>query len=115
MHYMLSSAKTWGCILGELADYVNGVCNPVKAFGPGSYGPSGEDSRHRFVLAGTLHLWGGLDISVLSQAESARPFTLTTPVDVNGVGDAGDDRAVVNGVQTSLDQLRGTPYVCFQK
>ena len=111
MHYTLSSAKTWGCVLGELSDYVDGVCNPLKAFGPGDYGPSGEDSRHRFVLAGTLHLPGGFDISTLTQAESARPYTLTTPVDVNGVGDGGNDRAVVNGVQTSLDQLRGTPYV----
>src|SRR5207302_3509459 len=38
----------------------------------------------------------------LSQAESARPFTLTTPV---------GDRAVVNGVKTSLDQVRGKPYI----
>ncbi len=111
MHYTLSSAKTWGCVLGELFDYVDGVCNPLLAFGPGDYGPSGEDIRHRFVLAGTLHLPGGFDITALSQAESARPYTLTTPVDVNGLGDPGDDRAVVNGVQTSLDQLRGTPYI----
>jgi hypothetical protein len=47
----------------------------------------------------------------LSQAESARPFTLTTPVDVNGFGDTLDDRAVVDGVQTGMDQLRGTPYI----
>jgi outer membrane receptor protein involved in Fe transport len=111
MHYTLSSAKTWGCVLGELFDYVDGVCNPLHAFGPGDYGPSGEDVTHRFVLAGTLHLPGGFDITALSQAESARPYTLTTPVDVNGFGDSGDDRAVVNGVQTSLDQLRGTPYI----
>jgi hypothetical protein len=32
-------------------------------------------------------------------------------VDVNGFGDALDDRAVVNGVQTTLDQFRGTPYL----
>jgi outer membrane receptor protein involved in Fe transport len=110
-HYTLASAKTWGCVLGELFDYVDGVCNPLHAFGPGDYGPSGEDVRHRFVLAGTLHLAGGFEITALSQAESARPFTLTTPVDVNGLGDPLDDRAVVNGVQTTLDQFRGTPYI----
>jgi hypothetical protein len=110
-HYTLSSAKTWGCVLGELFDYVNGVCDPLHAFAKGDYGPSGEDVLHRFVLAATLHLPGGFDLAVLSQAESARPFTMTTPVDVNGVGDAVDDRAVVNGVQTSLDQFRGTPYL----
>ncbi|MBZ5682192.1 MAG: TonB-dependent receptor [Acidobacteriia bacterium] len=101
-HYTLSSAKTWGCLLGELFDYVNGVCDPLNPFGPGDYGPSGEDIRHRFVLAGTLHAPGGFEISTLTQAESARPFTLTTPV---------GDRAVVNGVKTSMDQVRGTPYI----
>ncbi len=111
VNYTLSKAQTWGCVLGELFDYVNGVCNPLKAFPKGDYGPSGEDVTSRFVLAGTFHIWGGVELTTLSQAESARPFTLTTPVDVNGFGDALDDRAVVNGVQTSLDQLRGTPYV----
>ena len=111
VNYTLASAKTWGCVLGELFDYVNGVCNPLNAFAKGDYGPSGEDVRHRFVLAGTFHLWGGVELTTLSQAESARPFTITTPVDVNGVGDASDDRAVVNGVQTSLDQFRGKPYI----
>src|ERR1035438_6472932 len=51
-NYTLSSAKTWGCVLGELFDYVNGVCDPFNAFAPGDYGPSGEDVRHRAVLAG---------------------------------------------------------------
>ncbi len=101
-HYTLSSAKTWGCLLGELFDYVNGVCNPLNPFGPGDYGPSGEDVLHRFVLAGTLHLPGGIELTTLTQAESARPITLTTP--------AGD-RAVVNGVKTTLDQFRGTPFI----
>jgi hypothetical protein len=101
-HYTFSSAKTWGCLLGELFDYVNGVCDPLNPFAPGDYGPSGEDIRHRFVLAGTLHVPGGFEVSTLTQAESARPFTLTTP--------AGD-RAVVNGVKTALDQVRGTPYI----
>ncbi len=101
-HYTLSSAKTWGCLLGELFDYVNGVCDPLNAFGPGDYGPSGEDVTHRFVLAGTVHLPGGFEVSTLTQAESARPITLTTPV---------GDRAVVNGVKTTLDQFRGTPFI----
>src|SRR5271156_4129655 len=63
-NYQLSKAQTWGCLLGELFDYVDGVCpteptptqpnlGSLNAFGPGDYGPSGEDVRHRFVLAGT--------------------------------------------------------------
>ena len=50
-------------------------------------------------------------MSLLFQAEGARPITLTTPVDVNGLGDSANDRAVINGVQTTLDQFRGTPYI----
>ena len=103
-HYTLSSAKTWGCVLGELFDYVNGVCDPNNAFAPGDYGPSGEDVRHRFVLVGTFQLPAGFQLSALGQAESARPFTMTTPVGT---------RAVVNGVETTMDEFRGTPYVQF--
>jgi len=101
-NYTLASARTWGCEVGELFDYVNGVCDPLNAFAPGDYGPSGEDVRHRAVLAGTIHVPGGFDITFLTQAESARPITLVTPV---------GNRAVVNGVKTSLDEFRGTPYL----
>lgn len=110
-NYTLASAKTYGCVIGELFDYVNGVCNPLKAFSKGDYGPSGEDVRHRFVLAGTVYVPGGFELTTLTQLETARPLTLTTPVDVNGTGDPTHDRAVINGVQTSLDQFRGTPYM----
>jgi Carboxypeptidase regulatory-like domain/TonB dependent receptor len=102
-NYTLSSAKTWGCVLGELFDYVNGVCNPLNPFGPGDYGPSGEDVTHRFVLAGTLHVPGGIELTTMTQVESARPFTVTTADNSN--------RIMVNGVRTTLDEFRGTPYI----
>ncbi len=101
-NYTLSKAQTWGCLLGELFDYVNGVCDPLRPFGPGDYGPSGEDVTHRFVLAGTVYVPGGFELSTITQGESGRPFTLTTPVET---------RAVVNGVETTLDQFRGTPFI----
>ena len=100
-HYTLAKAQTWGCTVGELFDYVNGVCNPLHAFASGDYGPSGEDVRNRFVLAGTAHLPLGIEASTLTQLESARPFTLAN----------GAARAVINGVKTTLDQFRGTPYM----
>jgi Carboxypeptidase regulatory-like domain/TonB dependent receptor len=107
-NYQLSKAQTWGCVLGELFDYVDGVCtNPntgvLDAFGPGDYGPSGEDVRHRFVLAGTVHLPGGFELSTVNQVESARPITITT-ADNSG-------RIYVNNQYTSLDEFRGTPYI----
>jgi hypothetical protein len=108
-HYTLANATTWGANVGELFDYVNGVTSVTNPFGPGDHGPSGEDVRHRFVVAGTLHLPGAFEASTLSQFESGRPFTLGTGVDINGDGVA-NDRAVVNGRQTTLDQFRGTPF-----
>jgi Carboxypeptidase regulatory-like domain/TonB dependent receptor len=102
-HYTLAKAQTWGCLLGELFDYVNGVCDPLNPFGPGDYGPSGEDVTHRFVLAGTLHIPGGIELTTITQAESARPFTITTADNSN--------RISVNGVRTPLDAFRGTPYI----
>jgi hypothetical protein len=109
-NYVLAHATTWGATVGELFDYVNGVSNVLDPFGPGDHGPSGEDIRHRFVLVGVLQLPWKLEVSTLSQFESARPFTMFTPADVNGDGVVGNDRAVVNGIQTSLDQFRGTPF-----
>ena len=102
-NYTFSKAQTWGCVLGELFDYVNGVCDPLNAFAPQDYGPSGEDVRHRAVLAGTWRAPGKVEVSTLTQAESARPFTITT-ADNSG-------RIAINGVPTSLDQFRGTPYI----
>jgi hypothetical protein len=114
-NYQLSKAQTWGCLLGELFDYVDGVCpnqypNPplLNAFGQGDYGPSGEDVRHRFVLAGIVHIPGGFELSTVNQVESARPITITNANDT--------DRIYVqfSGQQpsyTGLDIFRGTPYI----
>jgi len=102
-NYTLASAKTWGCVLGELFDYVNGVCNTGDPFGQGDYGPSGEDVRNRFVLAGTFRAPGGFELTTLTQAESARPFVITTA--------DNSARISVNGKPTSLDEFRGTPYI----
>jgi hypothetical protein len=102
-NYTLSHAQTWGCVLGELFDYVNGVCDPFHAFAPGDYGPSGEDVRHRVVLAGSVHTAAGIEFSTLAQAESARPFTITNA--------SNTGRISIDGIRTTLDQFRGTPYV----
>ncbi|MGC1105717.1 MAG: TonB-dependent receptor [Candidatus Acidiferrales bacterium] len=106
-NYTLSRADTWGCLLGELFDYVDGVCSlpngQLDAFGPGDYGPSGENVTDRFVLAGTVHLPGGFELSSINQFESARPITITN-ADNTG-------RIYVNGMYTSLDEFRGRPYI----
>ncbi|MGA7588320.1 MAG: hypothetical protein WCB03_20135, partial [Rouxiella badensis] len=43
------------------------------------------------------------ELTTITQAESARPFTITTA--------DGSQRISVNGVPTSLDVFRGTPYI----
>jgi hypothetical protein len=116
-NYTLSKAKTWGCVLGELFDYVDGVCQvpagfpnagQLDAFGPGDYGPSGEDVRHRFVLAGIVHIPGGFELSTINQFESARPITITTADNSGRIS-----ISLNNGpdIYTSLDEFRGTPYI----
>jgi hypothetical protein len=111
-NYQLSKGQTWGCLLGELFDYVDGVCpnepgTPnagfLNAFGKGDYGPSGEDVRDRFVFAGIFHVPGGFELSTINQVESARPITITNADNT--------DRIYVNGQYTSLDIFRGTPYI----
>ena len=62
-NYTYSKAETWSCVLGKLFDYVNGVCDPLHAFGPGDSGPSGEDVRHRFVIAGVWQASAGFQVS----------------------------------------------------
>jgi len=116
-NYTFSKAQTWGCVLGELFDYVDGVCQvpsgypnagQLNAFGPGDYGPSGEDVRHRFVLAGIVHIPGGFELSTINQFESARPITITTADNTGRIS-----ISLNNGpdTYTSLDEFRGTPYI----
>ncbi len=115
-NYTFSKAQTWGCVLGELFDYVDGVCRAqsgpnaglLDAFGPGDYGPSGEDVRHRLVLAATVHIPGGFELSTVNQFESARPITITT------ADNSGRIYVQLNNgpdTYTSLDEFRGTPYI----
>ena len=116
-NYQLSKAQTWGCLLGELFDYVDGVCpnepgTPnagfLNAFGQGDYGPSGEDVRHRFVLAGTVHIPGGFELTTINQVESARPITITNANNSDRI------YTQLSGQQpsyTGLDIFRGTPYI----
>ena len=50
-----------------------------------------------------MHIPGGFETTTFIQAESARPFTITT--------ENGKQRIAVNGNPTALDVFRGTPYV----
>jgi len=85
------------------------VTDALNPFGPGDHGPSGEDIRHRLVVNAIAKLPWRFEVATLAQFESARPYTMFTPDDINGDGNE-NDRAVVNGAQTMLDQFRGVPF-----
>jgi hypothetical protein len=55
------------------------------------------------MLAGTVYIPGGFELTTMTQAESARPFTITTA--------DNSQRISVNGKPTALDAFRGTPYI----
>jgi len=116
-NYTLSRAQTWGCVLGELFDYVDGVCRipsgfanagQLSAFGPGDYGPSGEDVLHRLVVGGTLHIPGGFELSTINQFEAARPFNITS---ADGSGRIWVQFNGGSPTYTSLDEFRGRAYI----
>jgi len=98
-NYTLSSAKTWGCEIGELFDYVNGVCDPSMLC-PWRLRSVWKDIRHRAVLAGTIHAAGGFDLTSCHKPK-APPHHLNNTC---------RDRAVKTG-KKHPDQFRGTPYL----
>jgi hypothetical protein len=60
------------------------------------------------VLAGTVHIPGGFELSAITQVESARPITITTQDNSGRISvslDNGPD------TYTSLDEFRGRPYI----
>src|SRR5437879_13371001 len=51
-NYTLASARTWGCQIGELFDYLNGACDPFNAFAQADYSRYRADDRHRALVSG---------------------------------------------------------------
>jgi len=65
------------------------------------------------VLAGTVHLPGGFELSTVNQFESARPITITSADNTQRIYVQFNNVQLNNGspVYTSLDEFRGTPYI----
>ena len=103
--YTLASARAWGGAFGGSGGGT-GIANsqnPDQAFGPGEWGPSVADERHRVVLSGVFDLPWGIQASPIFQGSSARPYNLTAGRDCNGDGQT-NDRAFLNA--------NGTPAGC---
>lgn len=104
--YTLARALAYN---GNSAAFRNRAWNPFALFDPSEYGPTPNDSRHRFSLSGVVNLPGGLQLAPIVQAESARPYTAGygTGVDVLGVG-AGRGTSHVVVFNDNPDDLRAT-------
>lgn len=83
--YTLSRALAYN---GNSAAFRNRAWNPFDLFAPYEFGPTPNDSRHRFVASGVLNLPGGFQVAPIMQWESARPYTAGygAAVDTLGVG-----------------------------
>ncbi len=90
--YVLASSRSWG---GQpVASYTgNGIAvTPEDQFRDEEFGPTRFDERHRIVASGVFDLPYGFQLSPILQLASARPFSPTTGVDINGDGLATNDR-----------------------
>ncbi len=82
-----------------------------QPFGPGEWGPTGADERHRVVATGVFEVGYGVQLSPVIQVASARPYNLLAGTDLNRDGNSGNnggDRFVdPTGQQVSLNSARG--------
>jgi hypothetical protein len=110
-HYTFAHAYAYGGSTGNRS----GSSQPMvwdQPFGPGEWGPTGADERHRMVATGVFDLGYGIQLSPVMQLASARPYNLLAGTDLNRDGNSGNnggDRYVdpVTGQQVSLNSERG--------
>jgi hypothetical protein len=108
--YVLASSRSWG---GQpVASYTgNGIAvTPEDQFREEEFGPTRFDERHRIVASGVFNLPYGIQLAPILQLASARPYSPSTGVDINGDGLATNDR-LCEGVDplTVLQALRNRP------
>lgn len=90
--YVLANSRSWG---GQpVASYTgNGIATtPENQFRENEFGPTRFDERHRIVVSGVFDLPGGFQLAPILQLASARPYSPTTGVDIDGDGLATNDR-----------------------
>ncbi|HVF29333.1 MAG TPA: TonB-dependent receptor [Pyrinomonadaceae bacterium] len=117
--YVLASNRSWG---GQpVASYSgNGIAvTPETQFRPEEFGPTRLDERHRIVLSGVFNLPWGLQVAPVAQYASARPYSPTAGLDLDGDGLATVDRlcagvdpvAVYNAVRTRATGVTPTTVI----
>ena len=93
---------------GRLASGTGTPQDALDPLGPGEWGPTGQDERHRLVATGIFDLPYGIQLSPVFQVASARPYTLTAGSDLNADGN-NNDRWIdpATGQQVSINSARG--------
>jgi hypothetical protein len=83
--YTLSNARAYN---GNSAAFRNRAWDPFNYFAPFEYGPTPNDSRHRFSMGSVVNLPGGFQIAPIVQWETGRPYTAGygAAVDILGIG-----------------------------
>lgn len=110
--YVLASNRSWG---GQpVASYSgNGIAIARdNQFKQGEFGPTRLDERHRIVFSGVINMPWGFQLSPIVQFATARPYSPTAGVDLDGDGLITVDR-LCSGV-TPLDvynAVRNRPLV----
>ncbi len=90
--YVMASSRAWG---GQPTASYSGngiVITPDKQFGPGEFGPTRIDERHRVVLNGVFNLPWDFQVSPILQFATARPYSAVAGFDLDGDGVAAIDR-----------------------
>ena len=104
--YTLSRAVAYN---GNAAAFRNTPFNHFDYLAPYEFGPTPNDSRHRFSASGLVNLPYGFQIAPIMQWESARPYTAGygASLDVLGVG-AGRGTSHVIVFNDKPDDLKAT-------
>ncbi len=105
-NYTLSRALAYN---GNSAAFRNRAWNPFAIFDPSEFGPTPNDSRHRFSMGGVINLPGGFQVAPIVQLESARTYTAGYggSVDILGSG-SGRGTSHVLVLNSSPNDLTGT-------
>jgi hypothetical protein len=109
---VLASNRSWG---GQpVASYSgNGIAiTPEAQFRPEEFGPTRLDERHRVVLSGVFNLPWDFQLSPVLQYATARPYSPTAGIDIDGDGLTTVDRlcAGVNPIDV-YNAVRNRPLV----
>ncbi len=104
--YVLASSRAWGGQPTASYSGNNIAITPDRQFGPGEFGPTRIDERHRLVLNGVFNLPWDFQVSPIMQFATARPYSAVAGFDLDGDGLPFIDRLCGT---VSIEQILAIP------